>query len=135
MIVAGQRGPQGIGIPGPAGGSAVQRTAGVTVSALCVVYELDGSVFPLDHQDDDHIDLLLGLTLTAAQADQPVNVQLMGAVDDSGWSFAPGRVWLGINGSLTQVPPGAGYDVLVGSATSATRIILNPEHAIDLDLE
>ncbi len=133
VIMAGQRGPQGIGIPGPAGGSAVQRTAGVAISALCIVYELDGSVFPLDQQDDEHIDLLLGLTLTAAQAGQPVNVQLMGAIDDSGWSFSPGSVWLGANGALTQIPPVGGYDVLVGSATSATRLILNPEHAIDLE--
>ena len=133
VILAGQRGPAGVGIPGPAGGSAFQRTAGETLSALRVVYELDGTVHPLDYRDDDHIDLLLGITLTAADTGELLNVQRSGPLDDSSWNWTPGRIWLGADGALTQIYPVDGYDVLIGSAVSATRILLNLQDPIDLE--
>lgn len=132
-ILAGQRGQQGEqGIPGPAGGTALSRVAGETLSALRVVYEIDGEVFLLDSADDVHIDQLLGLTITSGNASENVNVQLVGAVDDASWSWTPGRVYLGANGFLTQTPPDAGYLVLVGYAVSATRLILNIQDNIEL---
>lgn len=132
-ILAGQRGQEGPqGIPGPAGGTAVARVAGETLSALRVVYEIDGEVFLLDSTDDVHIDQLLGLTITSGNASENVNVQLVGAVDDASWSWTPGRVYLGANGFLTQTPPDAGYLVLVGYAVSATRLILNIQDNIEL---
>lgn len=134
VVTAGEQGPPGpAGQPGPAGGSALQRQAGETLSALLVVYELGGEVFRLDYRDVDHIDLLLGITLTAAPLGQAVNVQRSGSLDDAGWSWAPGRVWLGANGSLTQTPAVDGYDVLIGSAVSANRIILNLQDPIELE--
>jgi len=129
--VAGPRGLQGI--PGPAGGEAVQRLAGEVISALQAVYELNGQVHLLDYRDDAHIDLLLGITLTAAGAGAPVNVQRSGVLEDSNWSWTPGRVWLGPDGSLTQTPPADGYCVLIGSATSATRLTLNLQDPIELE--
>jgi hypothetical protein len=111
----------------------VQRTAGVNLSALRAVYELDGLVRPLGADDAVHIDLLLGITLTAAQAGEPVNVQRLGAIEDSGWNWVPGRVYLGANGALTQTPPASGFDLLIGSATSPTRIALNLQDPISLE--
>ena len=132
-ILAGQRGQEGPqGIPGPAGGTAVARVAGETLSALRVVYEVDGEVFLLDSTDDVHIDQLLGLTITSGAASENVNVQLVGAVDDASWSWTPGRVYLGASGFLTQTPPDAGYLVLVGYAVSATRLVLNIQDNIEL---
>lgn len=129
--VAGRRGP--IGEPGPAGGSTLQRTAGELISALRVLYELDGSVYLLDYRDAANIDLILGISLTAAGAGETLNVQRSGVIEDSGWSLAPGRVWLGANGFLSQVPPADGFDVLIGSAMSATRITLNLSDPIELE--
>lgn len=129
-VTVGEQGPPGI--PGPAGGSSVQRTAGATLSALRTVYELDGQVFPLDYRDAGHVDLLLGITLTAADLGSPVNVQRSGVLDDSNWAWTPGRVWLGIDGALTQTPPAEGFDVLIGAAVSATRITLNLTDPIEL---
>lgn len=133
VILAGQRGAPGIGIPGPDGGSTVQRTAGETLSALRVVYELAGEALALDYRDADHVNLLLGITLTAGGIGQLLNVQCRGTLDDASWSWVPGRVWLGAYGSLTQIPPVSGYDVLIGSATSATRINLNLQDPIELE--
>lgn len=131
VIAAGIPGRQGI--PGPAGGSALQRDAGETISALRVLYEQDGKVYALDYRDGAHIDLLLGVSLTAADTDQPLTIQRSGVLDDSGWGWALGRVWLGINGALTQTPPPDGYDVLIGAAVSATRITLNIQDPIELE--
>ena len=134
LVEQGGQGPPGPpGVPGPAGGSALQRVAGETLSALRAVYELDGEVFVLDSGDADHIDLLLGITLTAAAAGDPVTVQRSGVIDDAGWSWTPGRVWLGVDGRLTQTPPANGFDVLIGSAVSATRITLNLSDPIELE--
>ena len=131
LVLAGDQGPPGP--PGPAGGAAVQRLAGSELSALRAVYELDGYVYPLDYRDSAHIDLLLGVTLTAADAGQPVNVQRLGAVDDGGWSWQPGRVWLGATGSLTQTPPTDGYDVLIGAAVASGRLLLNLQDPLELE--
>lgn len=132
MVTSGEQGPPGI--PGPAGGSAIQRSAGTTLSALRAVYEQDGQVFALDYRDPDHIDLLLGITLSAAAAGAVVNVQRSGVLDDSNWSWTPGRVYLGTNGQLTQLPADDGYSVLLGVATSATRLILNLQDPIELEI-
>lgn len=133
LVATGEQGPAGRqGVPGPAGGAAFQREAGETLSALRVVYELDGQVFYLDYRDEAHIDLMLGMTLTSASDGDAINVQLAGAIDDSGWSWTPGPVWLGAAGALTQTPPADGFDVLIGAAVSATRITLNLQQPIEL---
>lgn len=130
----GEQGPPGRpGIPGPAGGSALQREAGEVISALRVLYELDGAVHALDYRDADHIDLLLGVSLTSAMPGEQLNIQRSGVMDDAGWSWVPGRIWLGADGALTQTPPTGGFDVLIGSAMSATRITLNLSEPIDLE--
>lgn len=131
--VGGQGPPGRPGEPGPAGGAAVQRVTGETLSALRAVYELGGQVFTLDYRDEAHIDLILGITLTAADAGAPINVQRSGALDDGGWNWTPGRVWLGADGALTQTPPADGFDVLLGAAVSATRITLNITDPIELE--
>ena len=131
VVTQGGQGPPGI--PGSDGGSAFQRNAGETLSALRVVYELDDQVLALDCRDSAHIDLLLGLTLSASDPGQPLNIQRCGVLDDSGWNWQPGRIWLGTAGALTQTPPTEGFDVLIGAATSATRITLNIQDPIELE--
>lgn len=131
--MAGQRGKAGVGIPGPEGGATLQRRAGETISALRVVYERNNRVFYLDASDDDHIDLLLGISVTSAPAEELLNVQRSGVIDDSSWTWLLGPIWLGSAGTLTQSPPAAGYDVLIGSAVSPTRIILNLQDPINLE--
>lgn len=131
VVVAGLRGAQGKqGLPG---GSSFTRTVGEPVSALRVVYELDGRVYVLSSADAGHIDLLLGVTITAAAGiGDSIEIQRSGDIEDSGWSWQPGRIWLGSDGRLTQIPPTEGFDVLIGTAVSGTRVILNIQDAIKL---
>lgn len=133
VVVPGGQGPAGgQGIPGPAGGSAIQRTAGEVLSALRLVYEEDDKVFLLTEDDGEHIFQVLGLTMTAADTGDEINVQRSGPIDDAGWSWTPGPVWLGTSGNLTQTPPSGGFDLMVGVALSATRILLDLQQPIDL---
>ena len=135
ILSVAEQGPPGP--PGPAGPSGattfVRQSAGA-LSAMRIVWEDEaGVVFALDSADDGHIDLLCGITLTATSDAGPVTVQRTGAVDDSAWDWTPGRVYLGANGAPTQSPPTTGFDVLIGTAVSPTRIILNFQDPIDLE--
>lgn len=128
VVAVGIAGTPGIQGPiGPAGGTAMERRAGETLSALKVVWEDEfGRVWPLSAMDDAHVFLLLGLTLTAADAGGLVNVQRSGVVDDAAWSWTPGqRVYLGQGGALTASPAEEGFHILIGTAASATRLLLN----------
>lgn len=136
VVAVAMQGPPGPpGAVGPAGGAAVTRVAGSTLSALVAVWEdAAGRVHALDQDDEDHVFSLLGVTLTAADAGQPIDVQRSGAITDSAWSWTPGqRVYLGLGGALTATPPAAGFDVLIGTALSPTRLLLNLQDPIALE--
>ena len=135
ILAVAEQGPPGPqGVPGPAGGAAFIRVAATTLSALVVVWEDElGVVRPLDSTDEDHINLLCGLTITGTSSVGPVTVQRTGAVDDTAWAWTPGRVYLGAGGSLTQIPPNNGFDVLVGVAVSPTRLILDFQDPIEME--
>ena len=136
LITEGIQGPPGPpGIPGPAGGQVLQRMAGMAISALVAVFEdLSGAVWPADPNVESDVLALLGVTVSAASAGHPINVQRMGHIDDSSWQWQPkGRIFLDQEGRLTQQVPESGYDVLIGVALSATRILLNIQDPIELE--
>lgn len=136
LLTDAEQGPPGPpGLPGPAGGQVLQRTAGQDTSALLVVYEdMFGQVWPADAAVEADVLALLGVTVSAAQGGQPINVQRLGVIDDSGWGWTPGRrVYLASQGRLTQDPPVSGYDVLIGMALSPIRLLLNLQDPIELE--
>ena len=135
VLAVAEQGPAGPpGQPGPAGGTSHIRNSKAALSALLVVWEDElGVVRPLDSTDEDHIDLLCGLTITGTSSAGPVTVQRTGAVDDTAWAWTPGRVYLGAGGSLTQTPPNNGFDVLVGVAVSPTRLLLDFQDPIEME--
>lgn len=123
------------GPPGPAGGATVDRIAVAPLSALRVVWEdTAGSVRPLDYRDAAHIDRIAGVTVTAAgDAGSLVAVQRAGPLDAAGLGLTPGRVWLGVDGALTQVTPVDGFDVLIGYATDTTRLYVDIQDNVQLE--
>lgn len=134
IVEQGIQGPPGP--PGESGGNnilIVSRHSPVPISALKIVYEDNNQIFVLDNKDEDNIDRLLGLTISSVSSAGSVNVQIFGVIDDSNWSFTPGKVWLGSNGAIKQDPPEDGFDVCVGKALSATRLLLNIEETIQLE--
>ncbi|ATG94675.1 DUF2190 family protein [Paracidovorax citrulli] len=136
VVADAEQGPPGPrGEVGPAGGATVSRVAGSTLSALIAAWEdAAGRVYALDKDDEDHVYLLLGITLTAADPGQPINVQRSGVITDSAWSWTPGqRIYLGLGGALTTAAPAVGFDVLIGTALSPTRLLLNLQDPIALE--
>ena len=136
IATALEQGPPGPpGAPGPAGGQVVQRRAGMTISALHVVYEdRFGQVWPADHDVPGDVFTLLGLTLSSADTGQPVNVQRYGHVDDDGWAWPVGaRIYLGRQGRIQVGPPAGRFEVLIGAALSPTRLQLNIQDPIEME--
>lgn len=133
VVAPAEQGPPGP--PGPAGAQDMQRIAGELLSALCAVYEApNGQVNLASSGEADQVFAVLGITLTSAVAGQPVNVQRAGVVEDAGWAWTEGqRVFLAANGALTQTAPEHGYDVLIGVALSATRLLLSLSDPIALE--
>lgn len=124
---------QGVYVPPPSGGDTDIATliAGETLSALKLVYDNGNLVYAIDNMDtEDKIDRLLGLTITAANMGGNIAVRLRGFVEDSGWNWTRGRIFLGSNGSLTQVPPDDGASLLVAVAVSPTKIFLKLSEAV-----
>lgn len=111
------------------------RKSDAPLSARLIVWEDGfGVVRVLDYRDTEHIDMISGITTTGTpNTGGDVTIQRFGQMDDDNWDWNPGRIWLGINGKLTQVPPEDGNDVLVGYAVSAKRIYLDIKEPIFLE--
>lgn len=69
----------------------------------------------------------VGVSTHAAVAGDPVTVQLAGPLEESGWAWALGAVFLGEGGALTQVPPTAGVLVRIGTALGSTGVLVAPQ--------
>ncbi|MDR0672739.1 MAG: hypothetical protein LBF93_03550 [Zoogloeaceae bacterium] len=122
------------GRDGKDGGATVDRAAGADLSALKAVWEdTDGKVWPLDKDDAAHIGRFSGITRSASLAGGNVAIQRSGVLDAAGLDLAPGPVWLGANGALTQTPATTGFDLYLGAAVAGPRLILSPAEPIELE--
>lgn len=122
--IQGPPGPQGI--PGPGGGSTLERTADVNLSGNFVVFASagDGANYA-DPSVPVHGTALLGVTAHAAIAGSLVQVIQSGEMQDATWSWTPGLpIFCGPSGILTQTPPTSGWLRKVAYATSATQIVV-----------
>lgn len=106
--------------------------AGESLSALTAVYERNGVVRKLDYRDSVNIDYFLGITTTAASSGNKIKVQRTEVIEDNFWNFTPGRVYLGESGALTQTVPDGGFDLLIGTAVSPHRLVLNIQDPIEI---
>ncbi|WP_051331767.1 hypothetical protein [Methylocaldum szegediense] len=133
VIVRGIQGPPGVqGPPGPAGGSALQYTAGEALGGhRMVVLNAQQKAIYADSSDPTHVDKVLGLTLGAAAQDALVTVQNSGEISEPSWNWALNQpVFLGTQGQLTQTPPATGFVLMVGFPTSSNTLFLDIKQAI-----
>lgn len=68
-----------------------------------------------------------GISVGAAAQGDIVIVRPTGMLEEMGWNWNAGPVWLGPNGGLQQVPPVAGCVILMGSAAGPTRLRIAPQ--------
>lgn len=102
----------------------VRRIAAEEVSALRLVYESAAGIAHLDPTVEAEVDALVGISISAGAAAAEIRVRARGTIDDPGWSWTPGLVFAGPDGTLTQTPPVSGWEIVVGYAPTATRLNL-----------
>ena len=122
-VEIGIQGPAGpSGIPGPAGGAALQLIAGINLGGNRVV--TDAATYA-DNTDLNTIGKAIGITAGAAVIGAPVNIVAVGELDGFFGLTLNEPVYLSINGTGTQTLPTTGYIQRVGVAISSTKILLN----------
>jgi hypothetical protein len=110
------------------------RIAGEDISALRVVWEdSDGKVYKLNQGDTQHWILIAGVTATGGLAGDSVKVVQSGVLDTSGLALAPGSVWVGTDGMLTQTPPTSGMLTYVGAVMSNSRLIVKTSQSVIIE--
>jgi hypothetical protein len=132
-----------VGIQGPAGAQGTPGQAGVSY----LTYAADGSIsghkvvkittagkigYASSSEPGDAA-TVLGITMNAAADGDDVNVQNSGEMTEPTWNWIVGTpVFAGVDGALTQAPPTEGFQLVVGTATTATRIVISIKSAIIL---
>lgn len=136
ILSEGFQGP--VGAQGARGVSAgaVQRTVNTPIGGHRLVVSVVGQVLYADPLNIAHMGKLLGITMGAAIAGGSVEIRSDGEIQEPSWSFVVDQpVYLGASGIPTQtVPsrPGAAFLQVIGFASAADRILLNPFQPITL---
>ncbi len=108
--------------------------AGETISALRIL-TTDSSGFGIyaDPTNSEHVRRLLGMSTSSGTAGNPINLRLEGKYQDASWSWDVNQpLFLGANGTFTQVAPATGNLVVLGHAIKSDTILLNFEKPIAL---
>lgn len=117
-LARGEPGP-----PGPPGVATVNLLAAENLSGHKAVYAGAGGLRLANNAALQTSDVL-GITTAATLAAQLATVQTKDLLTEPSWNWQVGPVYLGSNGNLTQTPPLAGVQVEVGTATSATTLLV-----------
>lgn len=126
-VEVGTRGLQGIpGVDGTDANAIFQAESGEAISALRVVWQAAGTLFKADSSTVGHATLIVGITTTATSgAGEQQTVRNDGPLSDASWNWAPGPVYCGLNGVLTQTPPDTGFICEVGRVKNPTTILVD----------
>ncbi len=108
--------------------------AGENISGhTAYVISTGGKAYIADPANPTH-QFVQGITISAATADNPVQIQRDGILTHNGWFFNAGEVvFLGLNGQITQtLPITAIFQKVLGVAITPTAVSLNIQPAIFL---
>jgi hypothetical protein len=145
IVEVNARGPQGPkgdkGDKGDAGdtNTVVILTAGSALGGHRVVAQSANSnstVIYADASITEHANLVLGLTLNAADAGGNVEVAVTGEFTEPSWDWTLGLpIFLSVNGTLTQTVPTssvANFSLVVGFPITPTKMFVNIREPIFL---
>lgn len=135
ILTEAKQGPRGAqGIPGPAGGATTVTVGAAPLSGhSAVALDAAGLLIKADCTNLAHLGAVVGLLTDAyAPGDQAV-VQTAFTVEHVGWTWAPGPVFVGTAGQLTQsLPVGAAFSQVVAHALAATLVLVDVQPPISL---
>lgn len=128
LSVAEQGPPGATGPIGPSGGSALTVTAGPALGGhrLVVMDGADTAQYA-DPTNLSHAGIVLGMTVGAVVAGQPLNVIRLGEITEPTWNWTLNQpVYLGLNGVPTQtLPPTAVFSLVVGFPITSTKLFVS----------
>lgn len=128
VMLRGRQGPAGPqGPAGAPGGTTTEYLAATVIHGRRAVKVEDGEVSHPNQALATDSTKVIGIAQNAANSGDPVTVQTIGTFTEPTWNWAPGPVYCGIDGVLTQSVPATGWVLAIGRATSPTEI------AIDID--
>jgi hypothetical protein len=122
-------------VPVSGGGAASQeisRDAATSLNALRAVYVNEAGKFSLADPNVPQAAFACGVTIGAASIDTAATAKTGGEMTDASWSWTDGPVYIGAGATLTQTPVSSGTLVQIGLATAPTKLIINPQHLVDL---
>ena len=130
--VPGPRGPQGI--PGPAGGTTTVTVGATPLSGhSAVAADAAGLLIKADCTNPAHRGAVLGLLANAYSPGDQAVVQTAFTLEHAGWTWAPGPVFVGAAGQLTQtLPVGAVFSQVVAHALSPTLVLVDVQPPITI---
>lgn len=122
-----------IGLPG-VGAAEETIIAGEDLSALRIISSSDsGTALYSDPADPDSTRRIIGLTTGAALTGTGAPFLQEGRYQDASWNWdVTKRLFLGVNGTITQVAPTTGISVVLGHASKPDTIFLNVDKPIAL---
>lgn len=135
IVAVAEQGPRGIqGVPGPAGGATTVTVGATALSGHSVVAaDAAGMLIKADCTNPAHQGAVLGLLANAYSPGDQAVVQNAFTLEHSGWTWAPGPVFVGAAGQLTQsLPGGAVFSQVVAHALSATLVLVDIQPPITL---
>ena len=106
--------------------------AGASISGHKVVRSLFGNkVIHADKNTLSDAVNILGISTNSAIVSDPVSVVTSGKIEEVTWSWiVDSPIYLGNNGTLTQIMPTTGFLLIMGVATSPTSMLVNIKQAI-----
>lgn len=116
-------------------GPAIELPAAVSLGGHRVVASVSGSPIYADSSNNNLIGLVIGITARAVSAGQVALIQVYGPMSEVSWNWTPDSpLFVGADGALTQSAPTSGWVQEVARAISATRIMIDLQPPILLNL-
>lgn len=126
-----------MGPPGPPGaagapGANLTAIAGVAIGGhRAVIIENTGLAGYASNTTLSHIGRLAGITTSASVIGDSITILSLGPVTEPSWNWTPNApVYLGTAGLLTQTQPITGFLQIIGVASTATTLFINPREPL-----
>lgn len=134
ILTEAEQGPPGPrGPAGPSGAATLIETAAPISGHSAVACNASGLLIPADCTLLAHRGAVIGVTDSAYAAGADAEVKTDFVLEHAGWTWAPGPVFVGVAGALTQtLPPGAVFSQVVGQALAATQLLVDLQPPITL---
>ena len=108
------------------------RNAGEIISALKCVYSFDANTVKVASSSNTLPEAMaFGVAITSANTNESMQLQTYGTLRDTSFTFAANdQLYVGINGSITNIPPVSGYRTVIGISQGLGSIFINIQETI-----